>query len=130
MCSSQWKEDWKSEPKGKIYKFGLWKSFLNFITNCPIYLLVFMLKVNKAKEGLVIIFHKKDSEEFYNLWLCRNAINHKNEMRKGQRVENTINGTVFSYFIIRNHFIIKNHKEMLKVLMQDTFIYLYLYIYI
>ena len=51
-------------------------------------------------------------------------------MRKGQRVEDTINGTVFSYFIIRNHFIIKNHKEMLKVLMQDIFIYLYLYIYL
>ena len=61
------KEDWKSEPKGKICKFGLWKSFLNFITNCPIYLLIFMLKVNKVKEGLVIIFHKKDSEEFNNL---------------------------------------------------------------
>lgn len=84
MSSSQWKEDWKSEPKGKIYKFGLWKSFLNFITTCPIYLLVFMLKVNKVKEGLVIIFHKKDSEEFYNLWLCRNAINHKNEMGEGE----------------------------------------------
>ena len=51
-------------------------------------------------------------------------------MRKGQRVEDTINGTVFSYFIIRNHFIIKNHKEMLKVLMQDIFIYLYIYIYL
>lgn len=87
-----------------------------------------MLKVNKVKEGFVIVFHKKDSEEFYNLWFCRNAINRKNEMGKGQRVEDTINGTVFSYVIISNHFIIKNHKEMLKVLIQDIHLYLYIYL--
>ena len=49
-------------------------------------------------------------------------------MGQGQRVEDTINGTVFSYVIISNHFIIKNHKEMLKVLIQDVHLYLYIYL--
>ena len=68
------KEDWKSEPKGKIYTFGLWKSFLNFVTNCPIYLLVFMLKVNKVKEGFVIVFHKKDSEEWWDYGYVKSRV--------------------------------------------------------
>ena len=44
-------------------------------------------------------------------------------------MEDTINGTVFSYVIISNHFIIKNHKELLKVLMQDIYIYIFIYIF-